>query len=166
MSVVVTILCAAGLAGLLLRAAIGDWRERDIPNGLNLAIALVAPLWWLGMEVPFWPDAAIRVGLAVVVFLIAAGAFQLNMMGGGDVKMLTALALWFAPVTLLRLIYVMSFIGFFITLGFYIAWRRHKAIAGRQHTDAPPKPEIPYGIAIAIAGLFGLANDILTIPNH
>ena len=33
----------------------------------------------------------------MLVFLLFAGAFYLNVMGGGDVKLAGALALWFTP---------------------------------------------------------------------
>ena len=37
----------AGLATALLLAALTDLRRREIDNGLNGAIALAAPLYWL-----------------------------------------------------------------------------------------------------------------------
>lgn len=160
----ITICIGALLAALLLRAAWGDWRARDIPNWLTGAIALLALSWWWATGVDLWPDAAFRIGGAVILFGLCAIAFALRMMGGGDVKMLAALALWFAPPALLRLIFVMSLVGCVLTLGFYIAYRRQiyraKAVGGDPATVLPP--EVPYGIAIAAAGLWELANVILT----
>ena len=71
--------------------------RRTIPNGLNAAIASLAPLWWWAHGLPLWPDVAWQIGLAAVVFALFAGAFALGMMGGGDVKMIGALALWLPP---------------------------------------------------------------------
>ena len=51
---------------------------------------------------PLWPDAAIQLGVALVVFLLLAGAFYAGMMGGGDVKLAAALALWFSPASTLN----------------------------------------------------------------
>src|SRR3546814_8558066 len=51
---------------------------------------------------------SIRVGVGVLVFLLFAGAFYLNAMGGGDVKLAGALALWFTPYETLKLIVIMS----------------------------------------------------------
>ena len=86
------------------------------PTGINVAIALLAPVYWLSAGVPLWPDAAIRVGVGVLVFLLFAGAFYLNVMGGGDVKLAGALALWFTPYETLTLIVIMSIAGGLLTL--------------------------------------------------
>ena len=58
-----------------------------------------------------WPDVATQVGLAAIVFVVLAGLFALKVMGGGDVKLLSALALWIAPMDFLRMLLVMSLIG-------------------------------------------------------
>ena len=95
-SLLTELLCAI-LAAMLLWAAVVDIRTRTIANRLNLAIALMAPLFWYATGTELWPDAAIRVGVAIAVFLLFALAFQIGAMGGGDVKLAAALALWFAP---------------------------------------------------------------------
>ena len=142
------------LAIMLLWAAVVDIRTRTIANPLNLAIALMAPLFWWSMGVDLWPDAAIRVGVAVVVFLLFALAFQLGAMGGGDVKLAAALALWFAPGDTLLLIVLMSLAGGVLTA---IVMIEHKI------KKKEGRPEVPYGVAIAFGGLWILAQRFL---NH
>jgi prepilin peptidase CpaA len=83
----------AGLATLLLIAAITDWRSRLINNWLTGTIAITAPLYWWATGLGLWPDVAIQIGIAVVIFAIFAAFFALGAMGGGDVKLLGALAL-------------------------------------------------------------------------
>ena len=147
------LLCAT-LALMLLWAAVVDIKTRTIANGLNLTIALMAPLFWWAMGVDPWPDAAIRVAVAIGVFLLLALAFQMGAMGGGDVKLAAALALWFAPADTLFLIVLMSLAGGVLTL---IVMIEHniKKNEGR--------PEVPYGVAIAFGGLWLLAQRFL---NH
>ena len=147
------LLCAI-LAILLLWAAVVDIRTRTIANRLNLAIALMAPLFWWAMGVDPWPDAAIRVGVAVAIFLLFALAFQLGAMGGGDVKLAAALALWFAPGDTLLLVVLMSLAGGVLTA---IVMIEHKI----KKTQG--RPEVPYGVAIAFGGLWLLAQRFL---NH
>jgi prepilin peptidase CpaA len=147
------LLCAA-LAMMLLWAAAVDIRTRTIANGLNLAIALMAPVFWWATGVDVWPDAAIRVGVAVAVFLLFAAAFHIGAMGGGDVKLAAALALWFAPGDTLFLIVIMSLAGGLLTL---IVMIEHKAKKNEG------RPEVPYGVAIAFGGLWLLAQRFL---NH
>jgi prepilin peptidase CpaA len=147
------LLCAA-LAVMLLWAAVVDIRTRTIANGLNLAIALMAPLFWWAAGVDLWPDAAIRVGVAAAVFLLFALAFQVGAMGGGDVKLAAALALWFSPASTLKLLVLMSLAGGLLTLIVMIE-HKYKKNEGR--------PEVPYGVAIAFGGLWLLAQRFL---NH
>ena len=150
----ITDLLCATLAAMLLWAAVVDIRTRTIANGLNLAIALMAPVFWWAMEVDPWPDAAIRVGVAVMIFLLFALAFPLGMMGGGDVKLAAALALWFAPGDTMLLIVLMSLAGGVLTL---VVMIEHKI----KQNDG--RPEVPYGVAIAFGGLWLLAQRFL---NH
>ena len=83
------------LGVLLIAAAITDLRSRIISNRLNLAVALLAPLWWLACGLEPWPGMAAQLLVGALVFALFTGLFALGMMGGGDVKLLGALALWF-----------------------------------------------------------------------
>ncbi|KHK92972.1 A24 family peptidase [Novosphingobium malaysiense] len=100
----------AALATALLVAAFTDLRRREIDNGLNAAIALAAPLWWLSMGFT-WIDVAFQLGLAAITFVFACILFAMRQMGGGDVKLLTALALWVSPLNFVQLIVLMAVIG-------------------------------------------------------
>jgi prepilin peptidase CpaA len=140
------------LALLLLTAAVTDLRARIISNRLNLAIALLALPWWAAIGLGGWGIAA-QIALAVVVFAVFAGCFALGMMGGGDVKLLAALALWLPLTRMVTMLEWMAVGGGVLTLMMlgHHRWRR-----------APGRPEIPYGVAIVGATLLILANDILT----
>lgn len=139
------------LAIALLVAAFTDIRRRQIDNWLNAAIALSAPVYWWAAGLSLWPDIAIQLGLTLGVFIALAGLFALKMMGGGDVKLLSALALWLAPMSFLKLFIVMSLLGAFLTI-VTVAW--HFTLTRRR--DA----KIPYGVAIAVAGLITLAPTL------
>jgi prepilin peptidase CpaA len=145
-------LLLGALAILLVVAAVIDVRTFTISNRLNIAVALLAPLYWLAVGLPLWPDAAIQAGVSVGVFLLLAGAFYIGMMGGGDVKLAAALALWFSPLSTLHFLVVMSLAGGVLTLGLMAA-HRMRSKAGRA--------EIPYGVAIAFGGLVILAQRFL-----
>ncbi len=139
------------LAIALLVAAFTDLRRRQIDNWLNAAIALGAPLFWLtsGLS-PV--DVGYQLATAAAAFIVLAGLFAIRAMGGGDVKLLTALALWIKPLWFLKLLVVMALTGGVLTIVFgawHIARRRRERIA------------IPYGLAIAGAGLWVLASQYL-----
>jgi prepilin peptidase CpaA len=147
-------LLIALLTATLLVAAIGDWRSRIIPNWLNAAIALLAiPFWWAS-GLSLWPDVALQIGIAAAIFAAFALLFQIGMMGGGDVKMAAALALWLPAAAVLKLLVIMSLAGGVLTLALLIPHRLAKS-AGN--------PEIPYGIAISFAGLWLIGERFL---NH
>ena len=140
----------AALAIALLYAAFTDMRRRQIDNWLNIAIALAAPGFWWASGLTLWPDVAIQFGTALVAFAILAGLFALNAMGGGDVKLLTALALWVPPLAFLKLLFVMAVAGGVLTIvlgSYHIARRRKDRLL------------VPYGLAIAFGGLWVIASD-------
>jgi len=149
-----TELLLIGLAALLVVAAIIDVRTFTISNRLNLVVALLAPVYWLSIALSPWPGVAIQLAAATGVFLLFAVAFFAGMMGGGDVKLAAALALWFPPASTLQFIVWMSLAGGALTLGL-VLWHRANRRNGR--------PEIPYGVAIAFGGLVILAQPYL---NH
>lgn len=143
------------LAVLLLMAAWTDIRTRTISNEFNAAIGLLAVAYWWVIGEPLWPDVAIRIGVALLVFAVFAGLFVLRMMGGGDVKMIAALALWLPFRALTAMLTVMALAGGVIALVLLVRQR------WRPNAD---RPEIPYGVAIAIGGLWVIANGLLTTP--
>ncbi len=147
-------LIAALLAAAMLRAAWGDLQTRTIPNWLNVAIAAGAPLWWWATGWSLWPDIAIQIGFALAIFAIFAACFAIGAMGGGDVKLITALSLWLPLSPLVRMLFVMAVLGGVVTLA-TLAIHRLRKQGGA--------PEVPYGIAISVAGLWVFANDLLTI---
>src|SRR4028119_530374 len=111
------------LAAALLLAAIGDWRSRTIPNWLNGAIALLAiPFWW-ATGLSLWPDVALQLGVALTVLFVFFLAFQMGQMGGGDVRMLFALALWLPPMAVVQLIVIMAIAGGVLTVAMLIPHR-------------------------------------------
>src|SRR3982750_2069462 len=91
-----------GLAALLIVAAAIDMRTFTISNRLNLTVALLAPVYWLLVALSSGPGMAIQLVAGTGVFVILAGAFYAGMMGGGDVKLAAALALWFPPLVTVR----------------------------------------------------------------
>jgi prepilin peptidase CpaA len=140
------------LAVALVAAVVTDWRSRIIPNRLNAAIALLAIPYWWASGTALWPDVAVQVAMAAGLFAVFALAFRLGGMGGGDVKLIAALALWLPPGATLRLLVIMSIAGGLLTLAMLI---RHRV------TRPGGELEIPYGIAIAFAGFWLISERFL-----
>lgn len=143
----------AALAIALIVAAFTDIRERRIGNRLNIAVALGAPLFWWASGLSLWPGVPLQFAVAAGCLAFCCLFFALGWMGGGDVKLLTALGLWFPPFVFLNMFVVLSIAGLVLTLVFgawHIARRRRDRVA------------IPYGVAIAAAGLWTIAS--LSLP--
>ena len=142
----------AALAIALLIAAFTDIRTRRIGNGLTAGVALAAPLFWWASGQSLWPDVATHLAIGLAAFVVLAGLFAIRAMGGGDVKLLSALALWLPLDRFFMVLILMALIGGMLTI-VVACWHR---IA-----KAPGKVQIPYGVAIASAGLWVLATTPL-----
>ena len=142
----------AVLAAMLIVAALGDLRTRTIPNWLNAAIALTAIPFWMVNGLALWPDIAVQVAVAATVFALFAVAFHFGAMGGGDVKMVAALALWLPAGAVLKLLVIMSLAGGVLTI---LMLARHRLSKNGNIL------EIPYGVAIAFGGFWLIGERFL-----
>jgi prepilin peptidase CpaA len=148
--IIATGLCAC-LALLLIIAAYSDLRSRTVSNGLNACIALLAIPYWVVLGLPF-EAMAWQIALALGVFAIFAGVFYLGAMGGGDVKMITALALWMPAGLFLNFALIMSLVGAGLTITIMVY---HK-ISKTQLNQG-----VPYAVAIAAAGIWALCQQYI-----
>jgi prepilin peptidase CpaA len=147
-------LTLGGLAIALLVSIYTDIRYRLIFNKITLSIALAAPLYWYATG-GFTPaEIGIHLLTAGITFGFFAIAFHFGAMGGGDVKLFAALALWFSWTEVLRLVLYASVIGALVTIIFLII---HKL----KQQDG--RVRVPYGVAISIAGLWVAGERIF---NH
>lgn len=145
----------AALATALLVAAFTDLRRREIDNGLNAAIAITAPLWWLAMGFG-WADVGFQLALAAGTFAFACALFVAGQMGGGDVKLLTALALWFTPSSFLQLVVLMAVLGGGASIA--MAAFNMKRVPGERVRDALAGIVALAWVWCAVAIVFGLVT--------
>lgn len=137
---------------LMIAAAISDLRSRTISNELNAAMALLAIPFWIASGLSPWPDVPIQFGAAFAVFLVFAGLFAIGAMGGGDVKMIGAVMLWIPLPLFMPMLMVMAVGGGILSAVMLI----HMKL---RPSDKPV--EVPYGVAIAAAGLWALHQQYL-----
>lgn len=154
MGAMIQMICFVMLGALLCYAAVSDAQRRIIPNWLTICIAVLAIPYWIGIGLVPWPGIALQVGLAVAVFAVFATLFAFGMMGGGDVKLLAALALWLPLPRLVELIVIMSIAGGVLTLAMVVRHRLQRRLG---------QPEIPYGLAIVAAAAWAFSEPFL---NH
>jgi prepilin peptidase CpaA len=157
------IIVAVGI-GILLAIAYGDVRTRRIPNVLAAAIAM------LGLARMMLAANSIEAGYTLVasVAVFTAGflLFWGGVFGGGDAKLIGAVALLISFHDLFEFFLLMSVCGGALAFGILARnrFRPHrlhlsqKAIApftmqcaGGSRPSA--RPTVPYGVAIAAAGI-------------
>lgn len=148
----ITLGLMAVLGLLMIAAAISDVRSRTISNELNAAMALLAIPFWITSGLALWPDVPLQFGAAFAVFLVFAGLFAIGAMGGGDVKMIGAVMLWIPLSLFMPTLTVMAIGGGILSAAMLI----HMKL---RPSDKPV--EVPYGVAIAAAGLWALHQQYL-----
>ena len=105
----IQILSAALTAVLLIIAAVSDIVRYRIPN--KIVYAIVAA-FAVGAIFNFaWPAIVWPVLAGIAMFLLGAGLFALGLFGGGDVKLIAAMALWTGFADLPRFLLVMGAAG-------------------------------------------------------
>jgi prepilin peptidase CpaA len=158
-------LAAVTCIGLLIAAAIGDLRRYRISN--NLVIAVAASFAVFAIASWSWALLAWSLAAAACLFAIGAILFALGLFGGGDTKLITALALWIPFADLPRFLLVMTASGGLLGVVWIIRRRlqRRKIVdagasaplTASETTSSQRAPEVPnklpYGVAIAIAGV-------------
>lgn len=99
---------------LLLVATICDFRTREIPDWISIAIGFVAVTaslaGWLGIGL-VWVIAGGFVGLT-----IGYGLFRFARLGGGDAKLIASLGMLLGPIGILILLFGMAVAGGVLSL--------------------------------------------------
>ena len=140
--------------GLLGLAALTDLQEYRIPNTVTLAIAALFPVY------ACLPQAGVdivgSIALAGAVLAVGIGLFALGMVGGGDVKLVTAVSLWIGPAVFLEFLLIMALCGGVVALLQTTQWRLGLAqfLTDRGETGMAQTligRDIPYAIAIVPA---------------
>src|SRR3954466_13569304 len=102
------------LLGLLMAAAVVDWRHRLIPNWITfplLAAGLIASWTGSGIVSPAQAAVGLFVGFSIPFVLFAIGA-----MGPGDVKLLAGVGAWLGPVASIKVYLAGCIVGLVIVL--------------------------------------------------
>lgn len=145
-------------------AASSDLLTMRISNKLVLLLAAGFVVMALVVELPL-QQFAMHVLCSLVVLVVAFGLFAMRLIGGGDAKLAAATTLWLGfGLTLPYLVYT-ALLGGGLTLLILILRRvpinpliTRFAWINRLHD---PKQGVPYGIAMAIAGLLTYSNTAI-----
>lgn len=140
------------LAAILVAIILCDVRMMRIPDLLTMLalFTFVLRIWTVGLGPWLLPQIA----LGGVVFALCLIAFALRLMGGGDTKMLPALAL-FVPVAALPSVLFAFSAALLLSIGAILLARRR--FASPDHGWAVLRSTaLPMGLPIGLAGLVSL----------
>ncbi|MEQ1614229.1 MAG: prepilin peptidase [Hyphomicrobiaceae bacterium] len=138
-------------------AAVMDIFTMTIPNRVSLAlivgfycVALLSGMAWL--------DMLKHTGVALAVLVFTIGLFSQGWLGGGDAKLLPAAALWFGYTQVLDYLILVALFGGVLSL-MLLSFRNlvpSVLVTGREWAERlhDKKSGIPYGVALAAAGLW------------
>jgi prepilin peptidase CpaA len=141
---------------LMVFAAFSDLFTMTIPNRLSLL--LVGFYFALALYLPIpWETVGLHVACGLAVLALTFVLFQFGWVGGGDAKLASATALWLGWEHLLDYGLIASLAGGVLTVVIIaLRWRdlpqRLLSFAFVARL-AEKSNGVPYGIALAIAGL-------------
>ena len=141
---------------LMIFAALADLFTMTIPNRVSLVLIAAYLLLALYLRLPL-ATVGLHVSCGLAMLALTFTMFQMGWIGGGDAKLAAATALWLGWPSLFEYGLAASLIGGALTV----------AILALRHYDLPEKllsvgfiaklaeknGGVPYGIALALAGL-------------
>ncbi|MGA3064430.1 MAG: prepilin peptidase [Methylocystis sp.] len=141
---------------LMIFAALADLFTMTIPNRVSLVLIAAYLLLALYLRLPL-ATVGLHVSCGLAMLALTFTMFQMGWIGGGDAKLAAATALWVGWPALFEYGLAASLIGGALTI----------AILALRHYELPEKllsvgfiaklaeknGGVPYGIALALAGL-------------
>ena len=141
---------------LMTFSASSDLFSMKISNRVSIALAVAYPVLALAVGVPA-VTVAINLACGMAVLVLTFTMFTRGWIGGGDAKLAAATAPWLGWALLLDYGLIASVVGGALTLAIIFSrrtqlpdWAARLDWVARLHN---PNNGVPYGIALAAAGL-------------
>jgi prepilin peptidase CpaA len=155
--------------GVVMAAAVvEDFRRLVIPNLLPIMLVALWPVYFAAVA-PSWSGALAAIACALAVFIVGAFLFARGYLGGGDVKLLSAAALWAGPAGTPGLLLLTGILGgalalfLLMPLGAEIASMARTALSRRSMPIETAMPNaVPYGVAIAAAAVITILSPSIS----
>lgn len=153
---VLQLILLAILPALVIVAGLKDLTSMKIPNWISglLILGFFPAALLLGLTLP---EIGTHLAIAIAALLIGMGLFALNLLGGGDVKLMAAACLWLGLSGSGVFVLATAVVGGVFSLALLVsrAWLQPYVGAGPGWLLQlmEPKGHIPYGVAIAIGAL-------------
>ena len=170
MPVVAEVVLLAALAvyvGAMLWGALSDLASYEIPNRVSIAVAAAFAPAAVAAGLPL-SEIALAVAVAGACLIAGIALFAVGLFGGGDVKLLSAGALWAGEGRVLEYLVLIALAGGLLSL-VLMAYRRlplpaRLRRAGWLRALHEPDAGVPYGLAIAAGALAQLPRLEVLAP--
>ena len=135
-----------------------DVASMTIPNWISVTLTLSFGLFAI-LNLQLVP-AAIHISIAVIVFAVTFGCYVMHWMGGGDVKLLSALSAWMGPEHIMPFLFNVALLGGLLALiviilrsaaGASIFASRYPDM--REWIERATSRHIPYAVPIGLAAM-------------
>jgi prepilin peptidase CpaA len=149
---------------------VGAWRDiatRTIPDTISLLLIAIGAL----ARILDGPAAlALSAGAALLLFALLLIVYSRGLLGGGDVKLMTAIAVGLSPLDCYRFVMATAIAGGVQGIAYLLLSRwlngRYKAkrssfvnrVAAIEARRIRRRVSLPYGVAIAAGGAFVLLH--------
>ncbi|HET9812652.1 MAG TPA: prepilin peptidase [Sphingomicrobium sp.] len=145
---------------LLLAAAIEDAMRLRISNltCLGVFVCGLIAIGYAGISLPLYQNALVFAALLAVGTLM----FGAGQMGGGDVKLLAALGLWFSFLAAAWFIATVCIAGGLLALLSLATRPLRRKLANKSWKEI----QIPYGVAIALGAAVILSSQLGMWGSH
>lgn len=142
---------------LVLTAALSDAATFTIPNWIPLALLALFPVAGLAAGVAL-PAIGLHLAVGAAALIAGMAMFALRWMGGGDAKLIAAVALWLGWPALGAFLVYAALAGGGLAIMLLMmrsaAFQPMVALGPRWLNKlAEPGQGIPYGVAIAVGAL-------------
>lgn len=142
--------------------AFGDIRTRRIPNEMIVAILVLAAF---RIAIDGDPRAGLfTLAASAALFVSTFLLFWRGLLGGGDVKLIGATALLVGYHNLFEFLFVMSVSGALMAVAVLARdrlGRRQATAPAAEDQEISARLTVPYGVAIAAAGIVSLLVQYL-----
>lgn len=153
-------------SALMVWAATSDLLTMTIPNRLSLALVGAFAVFGLVCGLPLGA-VAMHLAASGLVLAVTFGLFSMGWIGGGDAKLAAATALWLGFGSLLDYLLLAAIGGGFLSV--VILALRQVPLPAFAHgwpwllRICDPRSGVPYGIALAVAGLIVFPHSRLAL---
>jgi prepilin peptidase CpaA len=149
------------VCAVLAIAGVSDVRTRRIPNWTVLALMGLFCIWFfVGISVPLLS----AFGAALIVFICSFSLFAFGIVGAGDSKLASAVALFAGVNRLPEFIIYMGLAGGVLVLCMMAAEPARALVILQLRGRGALDRGVPYGVAIGMAGAMLLLRTVVHWP--